>query len=200
MRSLCVSLAVIGFVAPSLTPCAAQHGGGPPPVTTAPREASQYDFLIGQWELAVKPEATTLAAKIHGMPKLTGTWKAWRALDGWGVEDALRIVDASGNPLAMTQFVRVYNAAAHQWALTAVEAYHGRITTSTARWTGAGMESTARITDEDGKPFLSRTRVYKITPTSFRYQQDRSNDDGKTWSEGVLTIDAKRTAATAPRH
>jgi hypothetical protein len=30
-------------------------------------------------------------------------------------------------------------------------------------------------------------------------QQDRSLDDGKTWTEAVLRIDAKRVATTAPR-
>jgi hypothetical protein len=192
-----MSLALIGLAA---APAAAQHSAGPPLITAPPHEATQYDFLLGQWELTVKPEATTLAAKIHGMPKLTGTWKAWRALDGWGVQDELRIVDASGNPLACTQFMRVYDAATHRWMLSSAEAYRGRITTSTARWTGSEMESVASSTDQNGKPVLSRTRVYKITPTSFRYQQDHSYDDGKTWSEGVLTIDAKRTAAAAARH
>jgi len=94
----------------------AQHSGGAPPlVTRAPKEASQYDFLIGQWDLVVKPKATTLAAKVHGVPKLLGTWKAWRAFEGFGLEDDLRIVDASGNPKALTHFVRVYDAAAGQW-------------------------------------------------------------------------------------
>ena len=74
----------------------AQHGGGVPQSRTAPAEAAQFAFLIGQWELAVHPAASNLAQKIHGVPKLVGTWKAWRAFDGFGVEDEMRITDESG--------------------------------------------------------------------------------------------------------
>jgi hypothetical protein len=46
---------------------------------------------------------------------------------------------------------------------------------------------------------LIRSRFHAITPTSFRFQQDRSSDNGRTWADGVLKIEAKRVAATAPR-
>ena len=69
------------------------------PSTTAPAEARQFDFLVGQWELEVKPKVNAMIAMFHGTPKLAGSWKAWRALDGFGIEDEVRIVDASGNPM-----------------------------------------------------------------------------------------------------
>jgi hypothetical protein len=178
----------------------AQHaGGGPSLVTRAPTEASQYDFLVGQWELTVKPQATTLAARIHGVRKMSGTWKAWRVLEGWGIEDELRIVDASGNPQAFTHFVRMYDATAKHWQLSAMDPYRGRMTSSTAEWRGNEMVGIAPGTDADGTSYMTRTRIGSITANSFHYQQDRSTDGGKSWSEGVLTIDAKRVAATAPR-
>ena len=74
------------LITAGVTPALArgQHGDGAAPSRIAPRDASQFDFFIGQWELVVKPAATTLAARIHGAPKLLGSWKAWRTLDGWG--------------------------------------------------------------------------------------------------------------------
>src|SRR5437764_1451564 len=79
---------------------AAQHGtpGASRPAAAPPTEASQFDFLLGQWELTVMPKVSSLAAAIHGAPRLLGTWKGWRAMDGYGIEDELRIVDGSGNP------------------------------------------------------------------------------------------------------
>ncbi|MFI5312044.1 MAG: hypothetical protein ACHQQ3_12470 [Gemmatimonadales bacterium] len=196
------SLAVLASMASAPLPAvaSAQHGGGGPPlVTKSPTEASQYDFLLGQWDLTVKPQASGLAQRIHGGPKLQGTWKGWRAIDGWGVEDELRIVDASGNPLALTHFVRVYDATAKHWKVAAVEAYRGRITTSSAEWKGTEMVASSEGTDEEGKAFISRTRIFALTPTSFTYRSDRSFDGGKKWEEGILTIEARRVSASAPR-
>jgi hypothetical protein len=177
----------------------AQHGGGSALVTKAPREADQFAFLIGQWSTTVTPQATSLGQKIHGVPKLHGTWKAWRALDGWGIEDESRVVDASGNPMALTQFVRVYDATAKHWTVASVDAYHGNVTSAPAELKDGAFISIHDGADADGKPFLSRTRFEKITPTSFTYTQARSYDGGKNWDSNVLTVEAKRTAATAER-
>lgn len=193
---------LLGVVALGAIPAvaAAQHGGGAQPlVTHAPTEAAQFDFLVGQWELVVKPQATSLAAKLHGAPKLQGTWKAWRALSGWGIEDELRIVDASGNPRALSHFVRVYDAASKHWVVAAIDAYRAKVTTSTAEWRGSEMVATSQGTDDDGKVFTGRTRIFAITATAFKYQMDRSYDGGKTWNEGLIAIEGKRVAAEAPR-
>jgi hypothetical protein len=176
----------------------AQHGGAPLD-GSPPKEASQYDFLIGQWDLVVKVPAQGLAQRIHGSPQLRGTWKAWRAFDGWGVEDELRITDAAGNPLALSVAMRVYDASARHWASSSIDIYRARFTTATNEWKDGEMAGTSQGTELDGRPFLQRSRIYDITATGFRMQQDRSYDDGKTWSEGTLKIEAKRVAATAPR-
>ncbi len=178
---------------------AAQHGGTAPRIAAPPAEARQYDFLIGQWELTVTPKASGLAQRIHGAPKFGGTWKAWRAFDGWGIEDELRIVDGSGNPASFTHAMRFYDATAKSWTQTQLDVYRGRFTPSTAVWDGKAMTATTPATDPDGKPVLMRSRFHSVTPTSFRWQQDRSTDNGRTWDEGVLRIDGKRTATTASR-
>ena len=197
MRLLAVALmAATATVAPATS--RAQRGSQQPP-TRPPREASQFDFLVGQWELTVKPRVSSLAARIHGVPKLRGSWKAWRALDGWGIEDEMRIVDESGNPQGLTHVVRIYDPAAKRWTLSAVDAYRQQVTRATAQWTGTEMVSTGDGTDGEGRRYATRTRLTAITPTGFTYQQDRSYDGGKTWEEKRLVIEAKRVAATAPR-
>ncbi|MFN8580315.1 MAG: hypothetical protein U0163_04965 [Gemmatimonadaceae bacterium] len=179
----------------------AQHGGGgggrvqaaPPP------QASQFDFLVGQWELTVHPKVSSLAAKIHGAPKLLGTWKAWKAFDGWGIEDELRILDGSGNPQALSQALRVFDPASGQWSQTLLDVYRTRFGASTGQWKDGEMHISGSSTATDGTTTVSRTRFFAITANSFKYATDRSTDNGKTWDEGVLTIEAKRVAATAPR-
>jgi hypothetical protein len=179
----------------------AQHsaGGSAPRPAGPPAEAAQFDFLVGEWSLNVIPRVSGLAAKIHGIPKLVGTWKAWRTFDGWGIEDEMRITDASGNPMSLASAMRFYDATAKQWTQALFDVYRGRFATSTGSWSGNQMTFLARGTDSEGKPVVTRTRFFDITPTAFRFQQDRSQDDGKTWQEGTLKIEAKRTAATTSR-
>lgn len=167
--------------------------------SAAPAEARQFDFLVGQWELDVTPKVSSLAAMIHGTPKLVGTLKAWRGLDGFGVEDELRVSDASGNPMSMNHALRGWDRAKRQWNVVGLEVLRGHPSTSTAQWQDGEMRVSGSGTDAEGKAFASRTRYFDIGADHFRMQQDRSYDNGQTWEEATLTMDAKRVAATAAR-
>ena len=194
LTSLCLLAVVV--------PCSvqAQHAAGAPQApASAPAEARQHDFLVGQWELVVKVPPAGLAQRIHGVPRLVGTWKGWRAFDGFGVEDELRITDAAGNPLSLSHALRYYDRSLRTWRITVLDVYRGRLTSATGEWKDGRMLQNGEGTDPEGKPALVRSRFHDITPTGFKWQQDRSTDNGKTWTEGTLRIEARRVAATAPR-
>jgi len=188
--TLLLSLPVAAFA--QHTPPAAAPGGA-----TAPAEAKQFDFMLGQWELEVHPKVSGLAAMIHGAPKLVGTWKAWRVLDGLGIEDEMRIVDASANPISLSRALRIYAKADARWKVGGVDATRGRVSESSGQWQNGEMRLEGRATDAEGKPVITRTRYFEISADAFRMQQDRSSDGGQTWDEAVLSIDARRTAASA---
>ena len=190
-------VALVVLLLPSVA--IAQHGGAAPPPQVAPKEGSQFDFLVGQWEVVGQPQATTLAQRLHGVSKLPGIWKAWRALDGWGIEDELRLTDASGNPVLLAHTLRYFDTAARRWSLSAVDVYKGVVSSSVAEWRGREMIVTGSGKDAEGKPYISRATFSKITPSSFAYRLDRSYDNGTKWTDGVTRIDAKRVAAVAPR-
>jgi hypothetical protein len=177
----------------------ARPGGGAEAtsVNPAPAEARQFDFLLGQWQLEVHPKVSGLAAMIHGAPRLVGTWKAQRSADGLGIEDELRIFDASGNPVSLNRAHRVYAVAEGLWKINGTDVTHGHTSSTTGKWQDGEMHLDGHFTDEEGKPTLIRTRYYAITADVFHMQQDRSTDNGQSWDEGTLTIDAKRVAATA---
>jgi hypothetical protein len=193
-RSMWITIAVL--LSPAMSQ--AQHGAGASPNRSAPREASQFNFLLGQWDLTVTPASRTLAQKVHGMGKLSGTWKAWRVMDGWGIEDELRIIDGSGNPMALSHAVRLYDAASKKWKTSTLDPYRGLINASEAEWRQSQMNTSSRGADPDGRAYLSRSRYTDIKAGSFRFIQERSTDGGKTWKEN-LTIEAKRVSATAAR-
>jgi hypothetical protein len=163
----------------------------------AAAEAHAFDFLIGQWQVEVHPKVSSLVAMIHGTPHLVGTWTAVRAADGAGVEDDLRIVDGSGNPISSNHTVRAYVEAERQWKISANDAANKRGSESHGHLQDGVMRLEGRFTDADGNVTLTRTRYSDISADGFRMQQDRSTDNGQTWDENVLAIDAKRTARAA---
>lgn len=165
--------------------------------TVASAEARQFDFLLGQWDLQVHPKVSSLVAMIHGAPKLGGTLKAWRILDGAGVEDEMRIVDASANPISSSRVLRIYAKADGRWKVSGVDATHGHLSESSGQWQNGEMRLEGRATNAEGKLVITRTRYFEITSDTFRMQQDRSSDNGETWEEAVLAIEAKRTAPSA---
>ena len=197
-RLVAITFAVL--LAAVALPAAAQHNdaAGASPAT-APAEARQFDFLIGQWELEVKPKVGGLAAMIHGAPRLVGTWKAWRGFDGFGVEDEMRISDASGNPMSLNHALRSWDRAQSRWNVVGLDVYRSRVSQSTAQWQTNEMRIAGTGVDAEGKTYQSRTRYFDIAADRFRMQQDRSYDNGQTWDEGSLTIEAKRTAPAATR-
>ena len=169
------------------------------PSVAAPKEAAQFYFMVGQWEIDLTPKVSGLAAMVHGAPRLTGTWKAWRAFDGFGIDDELRVVDASGNPVALSHAMRVYDAKARRWSVQSLDVYRAGFAQSSGQWQDGEMRTNGSGNTPEGKPSLTRTRYYDISPERFRMRQDRSTDNGATWEEGVIAIEARRVAAKAPR-
>jgi hypothetical protein len=157
-------------------------------------ESQQFDFLLGQWELDVQPKVSGIAAAIHGSPKLVGTWKAWRALDGLAVEDEMRVVDASGNPISLSHALRTYSKSEGRWKVQGLDAYRSRFSESSGQLQGGEMRMSGRGFDAEGHPVVTRIRYYDIGANGFRMQQDRSSDDGRNWDEGVVTVVARRVA------
>ena len=187
--------ALIG-VASLLLPLAAtaQHGdGGAAPPVAAPREASQFDFLIGEWNLDVRPQVSSIAALVHGVPKLKGTWKAARAFDGFGIQDELRITESNGTARSLSQCMRVYDASAQRWSQTTLDVYRARFIAGTATWSNGVMTATAPGKDADGKAVVGRARFSDISPKGFKFTQDRSYDGGTTWKDPTLLITARRS-------
>lgn len=164
-----------------------------------PAEAAQFDFLIGQWELEVSPKVSGLGAMIHGAPRLLGSWKAWRAFDGRGLDDELRILDASGNPVSLNHSLRIYDPKTRRWQVTGLDVYRVRFGSASGQWVNGEMLLEGSGQSAEGKPLLTRTRFSEIGPEHFKMRQDRSYDNGATWEEGALTVQAKRVARKAPR-
>ena len=122
------SLLLLACSTPALAQPAAPRGAVAAAVAAA-AETRQFDFLIGQWTIEVRPKVSGLAAMIHGQPKFAGSWKAARSADGLGVDDELRIVDGSGNPITLLRTHRAWMAADKRWRISG----NGRLVPSSCR-------------------------------------------------------------------
>ncbi|MEO6689736.1 MAG: hypothetical protein ABIS07_17790 [Dokdonella sp.] len=200
----CRTLAVLLILAGPMVAVAQQPAAQPADAQTSapaplaiPAEATQFDFLIGRWQVEVHPKVSSLVAMIHGTPHLAGTWTAARTADGRGIEDDLRIVDGSGNPLSSNHTVRAYVGAEKQWKVSANDDADKRDSEAHGHLQDGVMLLQGRYTDTHGNVTLTRTRYSDISAGSFRMQQDRSTDNGQTWDENALTIDAKRAPSPA---
>ncbi len=158
-------------------------------------EFHQFDFLLGQWQVKGEVKVGGLVAMIHGAPKLAGDWKAWHAADGKGIEDELRLTDASGNPVSSVHFTRIFSREENCWKITGIDARDGRGQSSTGRWQDGEMVVIGSGTDHDGTRYRSRTHFNAITSTGFRMVQDRSYDEGKTWDTAHVTLNASRSGS-----
>lgn len=188
-RSALITLAVSLL---AIMPASAQRSADPSVGQPPAREVSQFDFFIGDWLLVGKPVATTWAGRIHGVPEVRGTWKAWREFDGRGVEDELRLTDRAGNPLVILHSMRAYDPEKGRWIISALNPYRPAFSSATAERRGEEMTVTGSGTDTDARAYLTRSRYFEIKPSSFRYNQERSYDGGRTWAESGVKIEAKR--------
>lgn len=195
MRSLVLALAL----AFAFSGAAEAQQGNAGAASAVPAESTQFDFLIGQWELEVTPKVNGLAAMIHGTPKLLGSWKAWKSFDGFGLDDELRIVDASGNPVSLSHSQRIFDDRGKRWLVSGLDVYRARFGSSSGQWQNGEMRLEGSGQNTEGKQVLTRTRFFEISADRFKMRQDRSHDNGASWDEGVLTVVAKRTARKAAR-
>lgn len=153
----------------------------------APAETAQFSFLIGDWA------CTTRFMKQDGKSYREGTaeWIGVYVLNGYAIQDYWIGHGPQGKDYFGTN-IRSYDQKKGKWM---------------NRWLPAGTLQWSSFESEmkDGKmvmiggggtsprgDFISRNTFYEIGPDSWRWRQDRSYDDGKTWFEGVGFIDAKR--------
>jgi len=110
----------------------------------------------------------------------------------------MRLSDSSGNPQVFIHSVRAYDSTGQLWNQTTVDLYRARVSSGTAQWKDGAMTGLAHGIDAQGHPLLTRSRFSAIGPSSFKWQQDVSYDEGRTWTEGKVKIEAKRVAGSAP--
>lgn len=147
-----------------------------------------FDFEIGTWKTHVR-------RLLH---PLSGSTR-WVQMDGttvvrsvWGGRANLVELEADG-PGGHFQglSLRLYNPESGTWSLNFASSSDGTLTTPAV---GRFKDGRGEFFDREtlnGRPILVRFVISDITPTSCRFEQAFSGDDGKTWEVNWVATDTR---------
>ena len=141
------------------TPAFASDSSAPLPI---PPEAKQFDFWLGEWDAA-------WGENLRGVNRITKRW------------DRVVVEEFSGHP-GMTlegHSVSTYDVVAKQWKQTWVD-NEGSYLDFTGNFADGKM-TLRRAFQKDGKTIQQRMVWYDIAADVFKWNWERSLDDGKTW-------------------
>ena len=147
-----------------------------------------FDIHIGKWKTQVR-------RLVH---PLTGS-TTWVEMNGittvrkvWGGRANLVELEADG-PSGHFQglSLRLYNPETRKWSLNFASSHDGSLTTPTV---GEFKNGRGEFYDHEmlnGKTILVRFVIHDITPTSIRFEQAFSADEGKTWEVNWIATDTR---------
>jgi hypothetical protein len=166
-----------------------------PTVKAPPPEASQFDFLLGEWTVDVASKAPGTPPQYHGV------WRAAKTLNDLGIVDEYGVGDDAGRIVYAGTTLRVFDTKAATWTTRYVDQFGGE----TGRWSelvgvkeGQEMHVEQRGQGPDGRTTMLKIRYYNIQPNHFSWAADHSSDGGATWRRDYLRIEATRRSKTAP--
>ncbi|MDB5709205.1 MAG: hypothetical protein JWL96_1275 [Sphingomonas bacterium] len=162
----------------------------PFPRAAQPAAPRDWDFLVGSWSVAHRRLKHRLAGN-NDWERFTGTLVNWPLLGGMGnVGDNLMNFPAGAY---RGIGLRAFDAKTGQWLSWWL---YGRDPMSFAppmRGGFAGGVATMNGNDsQDGKPILVRVIWSRITPTSARWEQACSADNGATWETNWISDFTRR--------
>lgn len=169
-----------------LAACAPPNDAAPRPPSTPHPDG--FDFEIGTWH-------THLTRLLH---PLTGS-STWVDLDGTSVigpvghgHAVLVELDVSG-PTGQLEALslRLFNPITQQWSLNYVNAAAGTLGVPTVGSFKNGRGEFYDHEDYGGRTIYVRNVFSDITPSSYRFEQAFSADEGKTWEVNWIAIDTR---------
>ena len=141
-----------------------------------PGKPGDFNFLTGEWR--IKHRQLKPGAKDWDL--FDGEATCWTILGGVGSVEELRIPSRNFSGMGL----RLLDVTTHVWWDYWVNAKSGVLTTpgqSGSFENGAGIFIADDV--DNGKPIKARGIWDQITPTSCRWSQAISRDEGRTWEE-----------------
>ena len=150
--------------------------------------AHDFDFNFGTWHTHIRRQTKPLSG-ISAFVELDGTVTVRKVWDGRAQLEEIETNGPNGRWEGMTLFL--YNPQAHQWSQTFADSSNGMLQPPTI---GSFKDGKGELYAQDtvnGRSILVRGTWSDIKPDSHRYEEDYSDDGGKSW-EPVFIADLSR--------
>jgi hypothetical protein len=164
------------------TPQAASDAG-PQSVGAARDGQHDFDFNIGVWHTHIRRVLDPFSGATHTM-ELNGTVTVRKVWDGRAQLEEIEADGPNGHWEGLTMFL--YNPASHQWSQSFIGS---KVATLEAPLIGSfkdGRGELFALDTDHNKTVLVRGVWSEIAPDSHHFQEDYSNDGGKTWAPSFI--------------
>jgi hypothetical protein len=170
--------------ASAIPPEVARYLQGPPP------ESRQFDFLLGDWDVA----ATRYGDDGAVLVQYRARWTARSLNGGRMVMDDFQARLPGGEAMSSFVTLRTNSELTHRWEIAGLGAH---LPAAIADWHGQWQDGEMRLEaagkDAQGLPARTRIRFFDIGPDGFSWEIRISRDDGRTWSRSA-SLKATRAA------
>ncbi|MBB5331606.1 DUF1579 family protein [Tunturiibacter gelidoferens] len=139
---------------------------------------NDFDFNLGVWHTHIRRVLDPFSGSDKSM-ELDGTVTVRKVWDGRGQLEEIEADGPKGHWEGLTMFL--YNPQAHQWTQSFIDSQAGVLTTPLV---GSFKDGRGELYSQEtfrDKTVLIRGTWSDIKPDSHHFEEDFSNDGGKTW-------------------
>ena len=139
---------------------------------------NDFDFNLGVWHTHIRRVLDPFSGSDNSM-ELDGTVTVRKVWDGRGQLEEIEADGPKGHWEGLTMFL--YNPQAHQWTQSFIDIEAAALTTPLV---GSFKDGRGELFSQEtyrGRTVLIRGTWSEIKPDSHHFEEDFSNDGGKTW-------------------
>jgi hypothetical protein len=172
----------------ALAACA--HAPAPAPASVAPSPHNpDFDFEIGNWHTHLKVLDHPLTGSTTWI-EMDGTSAIRKVWDGRANLVELEVLSPTGKKIEGLS-LRLFDPVKKTWSLNYANASMGTMTAPAIGTFKDGRGEFYDHEDYNGRTVYVRGVFSDITPSSYRFEQSFSTDEGKTWELNWVAVDTR---------
>jgi hypothetical protein len=151
----------------------------------APPESRQFDFLIGDWDVA----ATKYKEDGSSLFQYKASWSAKYLNEGRMVMDDFKAYSPTGQEISSYVTLRTYSETTRRWEMAGLSALQPN---ANAEWFGEWKDGEMLLDavgmNPEGVTIKNKIRFFNIEKNSFTWESRMSDNSGKTWAKAASLV------------